>query len=124
MTDVHQAFRSWNLHCRLNREALEAEKEDDEAALAGADPQIACGEAKPIGVWPRGKLGQVGRQGWTAKLGPARRGLGAGSQAAGSSSSRAMPRAAAPQRLLKYQSREGDLPLKDARERMASLFRG
>jgi hypothetical protein len=81
VTDVHQAFRSWNLHCRLNREALDSERDDDEALAARTRRSHAV---KPRSFW----FGQGAVTGWAgAKVGPrssaaARAGLAGGSQAA------------------------------------------
>ena len=110
MTDVHQAFRSWNLHCRLNREALEADRDDDEALAARTRRSHAV---KPRSFW----LGQgavKGRAG--AKAGPrssaaARAGLATGSQAAVVKLASYASGGARLGALLKYQSRDGDLAL-------------
>ena len=110
MTDVHQAFRSWNLHCRLNREALEAERDGDEALAARTRRSHSV---KPRSFW----LGQgavTGRVG--AKAGPrssaaARAGLATGSQAAVVKLASYAAGGARLGALLKYQSRDGDLAL-------------
>jgi hypothetical protein len=109
VTDIHQAFRSWNLHCRLNREALEAER-DDEAALAARTRRSHA-------VKPRSfALGQGAFAGRSGAAGPrssaaARSGLAAGSQAAVVKLASYAAGGARLAALLKYQSRDGDLPL-------------
>ena len=111
MTDVHQAFRSWNLHCRLNREALEAEHDEDEAALAARTRRSHA--VKPR-LFSLGLGAFGGRSG--AKAGPrssaaARNGLATGSQAAVVKLASYAAGGARLGALLKYQSRDGDLPL-------------
>jgi hypothetical protein len=110
MSDVHQAFRSWNLHCRLNREALEAER-DDEAALAARTRRSHAVKPRSFGLG-QGAFG--GRSG--AKAGPrssaaARAGLATGSQAAVVKLASYAAGGARLGALLKYQSRDGDLAL-------------
>jgi hypothetical protein len=110
VTDVHQAFRSWNLHCRLNREALEAEQDDDEATLAARTRRSHAVKPRSFALGNgafAGRSGAAGPRGSAA----ARSGLAADSQAAVvklASYSAGGARLAA---LLKYQSRDGDLPL-------------
>ncbi len=111
MTDVHQAFRSWNLHCRLNREALEAEKKDDEAALAARTRRSHAVKPSRLALGLGGSLGGSAAKAKPRSPAAARRGLAAGSQAAVVKLASYAAGGVRLGALLKYQSREGDLPL-------------
>ena len=111
MTDVHQAFRSWNLHCRLNREALDAEKEGDEAALAARTRRSHAVKPSLLALGLGASLGRSGAKAGSRSPTAARRGLAAGSQAAVVKLASYAAGGVRLGALLKYQSREGDLPL-------------
>ena len=105
VTDVHQAFRSWNLHCRLNREALEAE-EDDEAALAARTRRSHAVKPSRLALGLGASLGRSGAKAGPRSPAAARRGLAAGSQAAVVKLASYAAGGARLGALLKYQSRE------------------
>jgi hypothetical protein len=111
VTDVHQAFRSWNLHCRLNREALDAEKEGDEAALASRTRRSHAVKPSLLALGLGASLGRSGAKAGSRSPTAARRGLAAGSQAAVVKLASYAAGGVRLGALLKYQSREGDLPL-------------
>ena len=111
MTDVHQAFRSWNLHCRLNRQALEDVKKDDEAALAARTRRSHAVKPSRLALGLGASLGSSSAKAGPRSAAAARRGLAAGSQAAVVKLTSYAAGGARLGALLKYQSREGELPL-------------